>query len=228
MLAARRPRSHNPSGFRHHGLGDAMTDQESAKRDFSDAIEKCMTSLYHLALRLTQHSVDAEDLVAEAAAKAWAGFGSLEDRSRFRPWMFRILHNCFISRYRRNTLRPVEMPLEDSGSDPEDRYDLCNFLLEQPNDFLVWWADPEKEITSRLLGDDILTALDALPEAYRTTVVLVTVEGFSYDEAAEVLEVPAGTVRSRMKRGRTLLQRQLWQHARDAGLIAAQPSEQSS
>ena len=70
------------------------------------------------------------------------------------------------------------------------------------------------------MGEDILAALERLPEAFRIAVVLVTVEGLSYDEAAEVLGVPPGTIRSRMKRGRTLLQKALWQHAREAGLIA--------
>ena len=94
-------------------------------------------------------------------------------------------------------------------------------MIAQPNDFLDWWGNPEREFINSLLGRDIMYAIDRLPEAFRVTVLLVNVEGFTYDEAAEVLGVPKGTVRSRMKRGRTLLQKELWEHAKEAGLLHA-------
>ena len=90
--------------------------------------------------------------------------------------------------------------------------------MEQADEFLVWWANPERAYFRGLLGEEIMAAIDDLPEAFRVTVLLVNVEGLTYDEAAEALGVPEGTIRSRMKRGRTLLQRALWLQARDAGL----------
>lgn len=103
--------------------------------------------------------------------------------------------------------------------DFEYREQVASLLIQQPNEFLNWWANPEHEFTNNLLGKDLMTAIESLPEVFRITVLLINVEGLSYDETAEVLNVSPGTVRSRMNRGRTLLQKALWQHAIDAGLI---------
>lgn len=183
-----------------------------------------MDSLYGVALRLTRNSTDAEDLVAEAVAKAWSAIDSLEDRSRFRPWVFRVLHNYFVSEYRKKSVRPAEIALEDIFVD-EGEADVTSLLNDQSDDFLKWWANPEKALFNKLLGEKIMSAIDELPEVFRAAILLVNVEGLSYDEAAEALGVPSGTVRSRMKRGRTLLQKALWEHARDAGLSVVLPVE---
>ena len=161
-----------------------------------------------MALRLTRKNADAEDLVAETVAKAWSSIATLEDRERFRPWLFRILHNTFISDYRKRSIRPIEASYSDGDCEDDD---LATLLNEQSDDFLVWWSNPEREFFNNLLGEQLLAALDKLPEAYRTVVILVNVEGFTYDETAEILGIAPGTVRSRMKRGRTLLQKALWQ-----------------
>lgn len=176
-----------------------------------------MESLYGLALRLTRNPADAEDLVAESVAKAWSALPTLAERDRFRPWALRIVHNTFISDYRKKAVRPDESHFAEHGEQEDDS--VATLLVEQSDDFLYWWANPERGFANRLLGEDIVAALEDLPEVFRTTVILINVEGLSYDEAAEVLGVPPGTVRSRMKRGRTLLQRALWEHARAAGLI---------
>jgi len=198
------------------------------KAEFSRSIAECTRSLYQLALRLTKNNADAEDLVAESVAKAWSAYASLEDRNRFRPWIFRILHNCFISHCRKKSVRPVETAYDEAESDTEQQEPLVNLLLKQPDEFLVWWANPEREVINKLLGKDIENAIESLPEVYRVAVVLVNVEGLSYDEAANILGVPTGTIRSRMKRGRTMLQKNLWQHARDAGLISSDGSMEYS
>jgi RNA polymerase sigma-70 factor (ECF subfamily) len=198
-----------------------MRGGENAKADFSRAIEETMDALYAVALRLTRNGADAEDLVAETVAKAWAAFSQLEDKERFRPWVFRILHNSFISDYRKKRVRLIEESDVRIGACEEDDDDIFSLLETMPHDFLVWWGNPEREYVNKLLGDDIRKAIASLPEAFRVTVILVNVEGLSYDEAAEVLGVPPGTVRSRMKRGRTLLQRSLWEQATGAGLDVA-------
>jgi len=174
-----------------------------------------MDALYGTALRLAGTGADAEDLVAETVSKAWSAIGSLQDRQRFRPWVFRILHNCFISNYRRAAVRPQESAYEE-----DDDGGVAALLNAQPDEFLIWWANPERQFFNNMLGSAIMAAIDGLPEAFRTTIILVNVEGLTYDEAAEALGVPPGTVRSRMKRGRTMLQKALWEQAREAGFAA--------
>jgi RNA polymerase sigma-70 factor (ECF subfamily) len=197
-----------------------MSSEEDLRSFFTSGVEQNMDALYGVAVRLTRHGADAEDLVAESVARAWAAIDTLTDRARFRPWMFRILRNCFISGQRRRAARPVETAMPDLFQD-EGEQDLTDFLLEQPESFLAWWANPELRVSNQALGRAIAEAIDTLPDCFRTTILLVTVEGLGYDEAAEIMGVPAGTVRSRMKRGRTLLQKALWQHAREAGLTDA-------
>jgi RNA polymerase sigma-70 factor (ECF subfamily) len=195
-----------------------MSDNKELKTWFGQQIEKHMDSFYSMAIRLTRNSADAEDLVADSVTKAWSCIQTLENKELFRPWMFRILHNHFISEYRKRSIRPVvEIYDEAPGDDGKD--EIASILVKQPNEFLHWWASPEAEFSNKLLGEDIMKAIDALPDSFRITVLMVNVEGLSYDEAALVLDIPPGTVSSRMKRGRTLLQKLLWQHARDAGLI---------
>jgi RNA polymerase sigma-70 factor (ECF subfamily) len=197
---------------------NSMHDKNELKSFFSKSIEENMDSLYALAMRLTRNNADAEDLVAESVTRAWAALPSLEDRQRFRPWIFRILHNCFISDYRKKKIRPLEIAYDESDSDDADQQ-VASMLIKQPNEFLNWWANPEREFSNNLLAKDIISAIEKLPETFRITVVLINIEGLSYDEAAEVLNVSPGTIRSRMNRGRTLLQKALWEHAQDAGLI---------
>jgi RNA polymerase sigma-70 factor (ECF subfamily) len=193
-----------------------MTNR-ATKAWFGQAVEEALDSLYGLALRLTRNETDAEDLVAESVAKAWSAIDTLDDRNRFRSWLFRILHNRFVSDYRKSSVRPQETPYEETPAGDED--ELVALLIRQPDEFLSWWGNPEKEFFNNLLGETIMSAIESLPEVFRTTVMLVNVEGLAYDEAAEALSVPAGTVRSRMKRGRTLLQKALWDHAKEAGLL---------
>lgn len=181
---------------------------ERTKAFFGDGVEANIDALYSVALRLTRKNADAEDLVAETVAKAWSSIATLEDRERFRPWLFRILHNTFISDYRKQSIRPTETSYSNGECEDDD---LATLLNAQSDDFLVWWSNPEREFFNNLLGEQLLAALDKLPEAYRTVVILVNVEGFTYDETAQVLGIAPGTVRSRMKRGRTLLQKVLWQ-----------------
>ncbi|MDH5765944.1 MAG: sigma-70 family RNA polymerase sigma factor [Gammaproteobacteria bacterium] len=192
---------------------------EDLKPWFSQQIESNMDSLYFLALRLTGCKTRAEDLVAETVGKAWSNINKLQDHSRFRPWIFRILNNYFISDYRKQSIRPPETSYDEISTDNTNQDEISCLLIQQSNEFLHWWANPEKEFGNQILAEDIMTAIESLPEVFRITVLLVNVEGFSYDEAALILDVPPGTIRSRMKRGRTLLQKSLWQHAKDAGII---------
>jgi RNA polymerase sigma-70 factor (ECF subfamily) len=192
-----------------------MTKRDDTRAFFSQRIEANMDALYGVALRLAGSGADAEDLVAESVAKAWLAIGTLEDRSRFRPWIFRILRNCYISDYRKRSIRPTQITYQEECLDDDEG--VVTLLNEQTDEFLIWWANPERAFFNDVLGESILAAVDDLPDAFRMTVLLINVEGLTYDEAAEALGVPSGTIRSRMKRGRTLLQKALWQQAVEAG-----------
>ena len=198
-----------------------MSEQDD-KAYFSRNVEDAMESMYGLALRLTKNKADAEDLVAESVSKAWAALATLQERDRFKPWVLRILHNCFISDYRKKSVRPTETSFDDCVDTDEDE-SVVDLLLKQSDEYLYWWANPELELTNRLLREDIVAAIESLPEVFRATVVLINIEGMSYDEAAEVIGVPPGTIRSRMKRGRALLKKALWEQAKSAGLVDQDP-----
>jgi len=194
-----------------------MKEQEKTKTWFSRQIKQNADALYSVAVRLTRNRAAAEDLVAESVIKAWSAIATLDNRDRFRPWLFRIMHNRFLSDCRKRSVRPVETSWSEQSEEGCGE-EVTALLLEQPEEFLAWWATPERAFVNRLLGEQIRKAIDELPEVFRVTVLLVNVDGLAYDEAAEVLGVPTGTVRSRMKRGRTLLQTALWQQAKEAGL----------
>lgn len=196
-----------------------MAEGNDHRPFFEAEIFRLTDRLYGTALRLTRNATDAEDLVAETVARAWAKLGELDDRGRFEPWIFRILSNTFVSDWRRRQTRAaveVAAEVEDSGGDDGETFSLFE-KCHQP--FLLWFGTPEHEFLNRLLREDLEKALDSLPEAFRIVVVLVDVRGWSYAEIADFLNVPVGTVRSRLNRGRGLLQQALWVHAREAGLV---------
>lgn len=195
-----------------------MAENKQLKQQFSREIEVLTGPLYRLAYRLTFNNEDAEDLVADTVTKAWISYSTLENKDRFRPWIFRILHNCFVDHYRKKSVRPPEEAYDEHYVD-RDEDEVITILFNQTDNFLNWWANPEKEVANKLLGEQIMEAIDSLPEAFRITVILINIDGLSYDEAAEVLDVPPGTIRSRMRRGRTLLQKALWLQAKESGLI---------
>ena len=186
-----------------------------SKDAFEAQVLAILGPLHGVARRLTKNDADAEDLVAESIARAWRARESLSDEGAFRAWMFRILNNTFISERRRALARPREELLADEFSEEAGAFSIFE-RLHQP--FLLWFANPEQEFLDKLLREDLDRALAALPEHYRVVVLLADVEGFKYGEIAETLDVPVGTVRSRLARARSALQRMLWDVARDHGL----------
>lgn len=113
----------------------------------------------------------------------------------------------------------VRSQAEAFAEHPSDAETTFSLFEELHQLFLLRWGNPEKDFLNKLLAKDLEQAVDALPEAFRIVIVLSDVEGFSYHEISEILKVPVGTVRSRLARGRGLLQKALWDHANDAGLI---------
>jgi len=189
-----------------------------SKDAFETHVLAILGPLHGVARRLTKNEADAEDLVAECVTRAWQARASLADTRAFRAWMFRILTNTFISERRKMLARPREEQLVDESSERENGFSLFE-RLHQP--FLLWFANPEQEFLDKLLREDLDRALAALPEHYRVVVVLADVEGLKYGEIAEALDLPIGTVRSRLARARSALQRTLWSVARDHGLHTA-------
>jgi RNA polymerase sigma-70 factor (ECF subfamily) len=125
-----------------------MKETESVRREFSQCVEAQLDALFGVALRLTRDATDAEDLVSESVAKAWYAIESLDDWNRFRAWIFRIMRNHFISGYRKSSKRPEHLRLDAPTNDPNDG-ELAPLLFAQSDEFLQWWADPEKEVVDR-------------------------------------------------------------------------------
>jgi len=197
-----------------------MGKEDGDRVFFRAEIERLMDCLYGNALRLTRNPADAEDLVSETVVKAWARIDQLEDRQSFRKWILRILSNTFIGNCRRKRY-DCEW-LDDLGEFACDEEGEGFSLFEKMHQpFLLWWSNPEQEFINKLLREDIERALDGLPAVFRTVVVLVEIQGYSYAEVAEMLGVPVGTVRSRLSRARSMLQRALWKQAEEVGLHGA-------
>lgn len=187
-------------------------------RAFCEAeIESVLDRLYGTALRLTRNRADAEDLVADTVVKALDNIQGLQDRNCFRGWMFRILYNTFKSNCRKKSARPEDClsSLQRDGAEGDDTFRLFD-KLHQP--FLLWWGNQEQDFLDRLEIEDLCKAIDALPDNFRIVIALSDIEGFSYQEIAETLEIPVGTVRSRLARGRSILQKSLWDYAQTVGL----------
>jgi RNA polymerase sigma-70 factor (ECF subfamily) len=168
-------------------------------------------------LHLTRNPSDAEDLVTETVIRGLENINSLNDRDRFVHWLIRILTNCFISNCRKAENKISHESYTEDSNDDEAPFSLFD-RLHQP--FLLWWGNPEQEFLNNILNEDISAALDSLPDNYRTAVILSDLEGFTYDEIAASIGIPVGTVRSRLARGRSLLQKSLWQHALEKGLVS--------
>jgi RNA polymerase sigma-70 factor (ECF subfamily) len=190
-----------------------MDNDADDRAFFQGEIERLMDCLYGTALRLTRDPADAEDLVSEAVVRAWGSFGQLRDRKSFPKWILRILTNTFVSDCRRRSPGRLDAGEFDSDDGPFSMFDK----LHQP--FLLWWGNPEQELVDKLLRKDIERALNSLPDAFRTVVVLVEIQEYCYAEVAAMLGIPIGTVRSRLSRARSLLQHELWQQALEVGLL---------
>lgn len=195
---------------------------EGDREWFEGCVVEMLPDLFGAALRLTRNRADADDLVAETVAKGWTHLATLTDRARFGGWLFRILTNAFLSARRTDLRRGVHESLDDES---EDGFSLFE-QLHAP--ILLWWGNPEQEFLNKLLRQDLERAVDSLPEAFRIVLVLADMQGATYQEIAETLNIPIGTVRSRLARSRALVQRALWRQAQEAGLVTASAEKQAA
>ncbi len=172
-----------------------------------------LDALYRTALRMTRSEAEAEDLVQETYIRAFRFRHQFTPGTNLKAWLFRILTNTFINQYRRKAARPETTELDDVEE---------SILYRHMRDVSPGSSspDPEAELIDSTLSSEVKEALEALPEKFRTT-LLLDVEGFSYKEIAEMLDIPIGTVMSRLHRGRKFMQKRLYDVARDRGIVAA-------
>jgi RNA polymerase sigma-70 factor (ECF subfamily) len=189
---------------------------DRTRREFESLALGHINPLYSAALRLTKNDRDAEDLVQDTFLRAFRFFDKFERGTNMKAWLFKILTNTFINRYRRRVKERtvVEGAARESASNGSQQ----GFVTLDANETS---ANPEQYFFDRLLSDDVLRAIDGLPIDFRLVVILADLQEFSYKEIAEILDCPVGTVMSRLYRGRKLLQKQLLGYAIDQGVIHA-------
>jgi RNA polymerase sigma-70 factor (ECF subfamily) len=178
---------------------------------FSELAMPFMGPLYSAALRMTRNPADAEDLVQETYLRAYRAFESFQEGTNLKAWLYRILTNTFINQYRAAKRRPEQ-------SDIEDVEDLYLYRRLGGLEAAVAGRSPETEVLESIPDAEVKEALESLPEQFRMAVLLADVEGFAYKEIADILDIPIGTVMSRLHRGRKQLQKRLWEYAVERGL----------
>jgi RNA polymerase sigma-70 factor (ECF subfamily) len=198
---------------------DLWTMPQDDRTEFERELAPHLARAYATAMRLTRNPADAEDLVQDAALLAYRGFKTFERGTNFGAWYLRILMNAFLSGKRKHRPEDTAVALED----------VPNAYIQRRAHELVR-AAPEAELTSgdvvrgvigKLETEQVEAAIDALPDEFRAVATLYFLQDLPYKEIAEMLRIPVGTVRSRLHRGRALLQRRLWEIAMDYGLVPA-------
>jgi RNA polymerase sigma-70 factor (ECF subfamily) len=187
-------------------MSQLTRDEIKKQKDFDDEIIPHMDALYNFALRLTTDPNDAEDLVQDTIVKAYRFFSSYEKGTNAKAWMFRILKNSFINNYRKTSKKPSQVD-----------YDEVSSYYESIRAERTETSDLESLMFREMMDDDLSTALKRLPEDFRTVVLLCDVDGYTYEEIANMLDVPIGTIRSRLHRGRNLLKTELLEYAKQRG-----------
>ncbi len=164
--------------------------------------------LYNYALRMTNNPEDANDLLQETFLKAYRFWDKYEQGTNIRAWLFRIMKNSYINRYRKETKEPQSVAYEEV----EGFFSSIRHESVPPNDL-------QENVLGNLLDDDVASAVADLPEDFRTVVILCDIESLSYEEIAEFVDIPLGTVRSRLHRGRKLLRDRLMEYAKKRGYV---------
>ena len=177
-----------------------------------------MDQLYGAARRMTRNDAAAEDLVQETYLRAYKGFDRFSEGTNLRAWLFRILTNLFINEYRRRKRRPEEVDLGDTDT-------LYLYRGLGGADGARLFRSAEDELLDGLTSAEVRDAIEALPQSYRVAVLLADVEGFAYKEIAEILDVPIGTVMSRLHRGRKRLRQTLQTYGQARGLVDDSPDD---
>ncbi len=185
-----------------------MADQADFERDAMQYTRQ----LYSAAMRMTRNPSDAEDLVQETYLKAYRAYHTFQEGTNLKAWLYRILTNTYINKYRKDSRRPTEV---DLGT-VEDMYLYRRLGSEESAEAA---RTTEDRVLDGMVESDVKQAVEELPENFRMPVLLADLEGFSYKEIAEILDIPIGTVMSRLHRGRKAMQKRLWEFAKQRGLL---------
>lgn len=184
----------------------------ASRRGFEALLAPLLGSAYGLARTLTHNAAEADDLLQEAALQAFCGFHSFTQGTNFKAWFYRILTNRHYYRHRQTKRRPATVELEDSP-------DLYLYARTAEVGLHAASEDPAALLMSKMTRKQVLAAVTELPEDFRLVVTLYLLEDTPYAEIAEVAGCPMGTVRSRLHRGRKMLQKKLWRVAQEAGVV---------
>jgi RNA polymerase sigma-70 factor (ECF subfamily) len=184
----------------------------SAQEQFTTDAMQYAPQLFSTALRMTRNRSDAEDLVQETYIKGWRSFHTFQEGTNLRAWLFRIMTNTYINKYNAQKRKGTEVELDDVE-------ELFLYKRLGSIDQSQLSSSAEDQMLDLFTDDEVKNALESLPEDFRIPVLLSDVDGFSYKEIAEMLEIPMGTVMSRLHRGRKAMQKMLYEYARDRGLI---------
>jgi len=188
----------------------ALSPAKSKKTRFDREALPHAGALYGAAMRLVRSPDDANDLVQETFFKAWRAFESFESGTNCKAWLFRILTNTFINKYRRKTK-------EKEILEGKERIAAEHEMVHLPSKRA--FLDPEGALADATLADEVIDALEAVPADFRAVVILSDIEGFSYKDIADIVGIPVGTVMSRLFRGRRILQDRLFGYAIEAGVL---------
>lgn len=195
-------------------LDGVTTDEATTKRDlFEEQALPFMNQLYAAAMRMTRNPSDAADLVQETFVKAFQAFGQFQQGTNLKAWLYRIQTNTFINNYRKNQRNPYQGTIDEL----EDWQLGGAESVTQSSST----RSAEAEAIDHLPDSAVKDALQSIPEDFRLAVYFADVEGFSYQEVADIMKTPVGTVMSRLHRGRRMLRESLADYARDRGIIAA-------
>lgn len=184
----------------------------SSKEQFTTDAMQYAPQLFSTALRMTRNRSDAEDLVQETYIKGWRSFHTFQEGTNLRAWLFRIMTNTYINKYNAQKRKGTEVELDDIE-------ELFLYKRLGSIDQSQLSSSAEDQMLELFTDDEVKNALEELPEDFRVPVLLSDVDGFSYKEISEMLEIPIGTVMSRLHRGRKAMQKMLYEYARERGLI---------
>jgi RNA polymerase sigma-70 factor (ECF subfamily) len=184
-----------------------MADQENFERDTMEFAPQ----LYSAALRMTRNPADAEDILRETFLKAYRSHHTFQEETNLKTWLYRILTDNYINQYHQKARHPDEVDFDDL----EDLYlyrRICSSETRESS------RSGEEKALASIVDEDVKRSVDELPDNFRVPVLLADVEGFSYKEIADIMDVPIGTVVSRLHRGRKALEKALWGYASERGL----------
>ena len=187
-------------------MADEKQNVTNYERIFEEEFYPNADALYNFAFNLTYSEADANDLVQETYMKAYRFIDKYIEGTNAKAWLFKILKNAFINQYRKESKRPTKVDFED----------IVSYQNEEDSKY-SGYIDLRQEIYQTMMGDEVTNAVNALPVDFRSVILLCDIEGFTYEEIAKIIDIPIGTVRSRLHRARNMLKEKLKDYAESVG-----------